>query len=109
MWCQSWFALGIALLLVTLAQAQTNDDILRQGLHALEARDFAGARQAFSQLVLRAPTPQNYENLASADAAAGQLGLAIAHLQKSIQLGNRTARAHYNLGLLFMQTQKPIG
>ncbi len=104
---QSKFVLAIALLLLTLARAQTNDDLLRQGLHALEARDFAGARQAFSLLVLRAPTPQNYENLASADAAGGQLGLAIQHLQKSIQLGNRTARAYYNLGLLFMQTPNP--
>jgi tetratricopeptide (TPR) repeat protein len=38
--------------------------------------------------------------------AAGQVDLAIAHLQKSIQLGNKTASAHYNLGILEMQAHQ---
>ena len=37
---------------------------------------------------------------------AGQVSLAIAHLQKSIQLGNRTASAYYNLGVMETQANR---
>jgi tetratricopeptide (TPR) repeat protein len=89
------------------APAQTNDALLEQGQRALQAKDFAGATEAFRQLVQRAPTGENYDKLANAEAAAGQLRLAIAHLQQSIRLGNRTSRAYNNLGILFMQAQEP--
>jgi len=73
----------------------------------MEARDFAAARQAVLQLVQREPSADNYNYLATAEAAAGQVNLAIAHLQKSIQLGNRTAGAFYNIGVMEMQAHRP--
>jgi tetratricopeptide (TPR) repeat protein len=100
------FALSFLLFLLRFAHAETNDGLLQRGLRALQAQDFAGAEQAFLQLVQRAPTADNYNNLATAEAAAGQVGLAIGHLQKSIRLGNNTTPAHYNLGLLMMQSHR---
>ncbi len=100
------FALSFLFCLLMFAQAETNDALLQRGLRALQAQDFAGADQAFLQLVQRAPTADNYNNLATAEAAAGQVGLAIGHLQKSIRLGNHSTSAHYNLGLLLMQAHR---
>jgi transposase len=77
------FALSSIFCLLMFAQAETNDAQLQRGLRALQAQDFAGADQAFLQLVQRAPTADNYNNLATAEAAAGQVGLAIGHLQRS--------------------------
>jgi tetratricopeptide (TPR) repeat protein len=89
-----------------LARAQTNDELRQRAIQAMQAQDFAAARQALLQLVQREPSGDNYNYLATADAAAGQVDMAIADLQKSIQLGNRTAGAHYNLGLLEMQAHR---
>jgi len=89
-----------------LAQAETNEDLRQRGIQALQAQNFAVAQQTFLQLVRRDPSADNYNYLATAEAAAGHGDLAIAHLQKSIQLGNRTASAHYNLGLLEMQAHR---
>jgi len=84
-------------------QAQTNDDLRQRANQAMQARDYAAARQALLLLVEREPSADNYNHLASAEAAGGKVDLAIAHLQKSIQLGNRTASAYYNLGVMEMQ------
>jgi tetratricopeptide (TPR) repeat protein len=100
------FAFSFLLYHSTLAQAETNDALLQRGLRALQAHDFAGAEQAFLELVQRVPSADNYNNLATAEAAAGQVDPAIGHLQESIQLGNHTSRAHYNLGLLLMRAQR---
>ena len=89
-----------------LAQAETNDDLRQRAIQAMQAQDFAAARQAFLQLVQREPSADNYNYLATAEAAGGQVNLAIAHLQKSIQLGNRTASAYYNLGVMEMQANR---
>ncbi len=95
----------MAFILTKQTPAQTNDALLKQGQRALQAQDFGRATEAFRQLVQRAPTAENYENLASAEGQAGQLRLSIAHLQQSIRLGNRTSRVYNNLGLLCMQAQ----
>jgi tetratricopeptide (TPR) repeat protein len=87
-------------------QAQTNDDLRQRANQAMQARDFAAARQALLLLVQREPSAENYNHLATAEAAAGQASLAIAHLQKSIQLGNRTASAYYNLGVMETQANR---
>jgi tetratricopeptide (TPR) repeat protein len=89
-----------------LAQAENNYDLRQRGIQAMEARNFAVARQTFLQLVQREPSAANYYYLATVEAAAGQVDLAVAHLQKSIQFGNRTASAQYNLGLLEMQAHQ---
>jgi tetratricopeptide (TPR) repeat protein len=84
-------------------QGQTNDDLRQRVNQAMQARDYAAARQALLLLVEREPSADNYNHLATAEAAGGQVKLAIAHLQKSVQLGNRTSSAYYNLGVLEMQ------
>ena len=76
-----------------MAWAETNDDLRQRGIQALQAHDFAAARQTFLQLVEREPSADNYNFLATAEAAAGEVEPAIAHFQKSIQLGNHTAMA----------------
>jgi tetratricopeptide (TPR) repeat protein len=86
-----------------LAGIETIDDLRQRGIQAMRAHDFAAARQTFLQLVDREPSAENYDFLATAEAAAGQAEPAIAHFQKSIQLGNRTAIVHYSLGILEMQ------
>ena len=72
----------------------------------MHAQDFTAARQALLLLVEREPSAENYNYLATAEAAGGQVSLAIPHLQKSIQLGNRTASAYYNLGVMEMQANQ---
>ena len=101
-----WLAVSALLLAGSWAHAQTSDDLRQRGIQAMHAQDFAAARQAFLQLAQRQPSADNYNYLATADAAAGEVEPAIAHLQKSIALGNRTASAHYNLGLLEMQAHR---
>lgn len=73
----------------------------------MQAQDFAAARQALLQLVQREPSAGNYSYLANAEMAGGQVNMAITHLQKSIQIGNRTAIAQYNLGVMEMQVNRP--
>lgn len=99
-------ALSVLLSTGQRARAETNDDLRQRGLQAMQAQNFAAAREAFLQLVQREPSAGNYNYLATAEASAGQVDPAIAHLQKSIQLGNNTASAHYNLGILDMQAQR---
>jgi len=99
------FLLGLAVLLSPgyRTQAQNNDDLRQRSNQAMQARDYAAARQALLRLVEREPSAENYNHLATAEAAGGQVNLAITHLQKSIQLGNRTSSAYYNLGVLEIQ------
>ncbi len=86
--------------------AETNDDLRQRAVQAMQAQDFAAARQALLLLVQREPSADNYNFLANAEAAGGQVNMAITHLQKSIQLGNRTAIAYYNLGVMEMQVNR---
>ena len=87
-------------------QAQSNNDLRQRANQAMQARDYAAARQALLLLVEREPSAENYNHLATSEAAAGQVSLAIAHLQKSIQLGNRSASAYYNLGVMETQANR---
>jgi tetratricopeptide (TPR) repeat protein len=102
------FLLALSILLSPgyRTQAQTNDDLRERANHAMQAKDYAAARQALLLLIEREPSAENYNHLATAEAAAGQVSLAIAHLQKSIQLGNRTASAYYNLGVMETQANR---
>ena len=86
--------------------AETNYELRQRAMQAMKAQDFAGAQQALLELVQREPSADNYNYLASAEAAGGQVSLAIGHLQKSIQLGNRTATVYYNLGVMEMQANQ---
>jgi superkiller protein 3 len=99
-------ALAAFLLPGSSARAETTDDLRQRAIHAMQSQDFAAARRAFLELVQREPSADNYNYLATAEAAAGQADTAIVHLQKSIELGNQTASAHYNLGLLEMQVKR---
>lgn len=84
-------------------QAQTTDELRERANQAMKARDYAAAQRALLLLVERDPSATNYNHLATAEAAAGQVSQAIAHLEKSIQLGNRSAGAYYNLGVMEIQ------
>jgi tetratricopeptide (TPR) repeat protein len=86
--------------------AKPEDELLQSGIKAFEANDFVSARQIFSELVKRNPSAVNFNYLAMAEIGTRNLTEAIAHLQKSIQLGNRTPEAHYNLGLALMQNNE---
>ena len=99
-------ALSVLLCAGSRTQAQTNDDLRQRANQAMQARDYAAARQALLLLVQREPSADNYNHLATAEAAAGQVSLAIAHLRKSIQLGNRSASAYYNLGVMETQANR---
>ena len=101
-----FLALSVFLSPTFRGQAQTNDALRQRANQAMQAGDYATARQALLKLVEREPSADNYNHLATAEAAAGQGRLAIAHLQKSIQLGNRSASAFYNLGVMQMQEQQ---
>jgi len=101
-------AFSALLLRGSLARAETNDDLRQRAIQAMQSQDFATARQALLQLIQREPSADNYNYLATADAAAGEVEPAIAHLQKSIQLGNHTASTYYNLGLLEMQAHRLV-
>lgn len=102
------FLLALAVLLSPgyRTQAQTNDDLRHRANQAMQARDYAAARQALLLLVEREPSADNYNRLAAAEAAAGQVNPAIAYLQKSIQLGNRSVSAYYNLGVMETQANR---
>ena len=61
------FLLGLAFLLSPedRTQAQTNDDLRQRANQAMQARDYAAARQALLRLVEREPSADNYNHLAS--------------------------------------------
>jgi superkiller protein 3 len=102
-------AILVALVLATFPDncyAQSTSEILDDGLRAFEVGDFNRAKQMLSEVVRREPSAVNLGYLAMAEAANGELAQAIAHFQKSIQLGNNSAGVHYNLGLAFLRTQQ---
>lgn len=84
---QLLLAVNLVFFHVGLAQPQTNEDLLLRGKQALQAQDFQDAKQAFSLLVQRAPTANNFFNLATAEAAAGQSAQAIEHMKKVDRVG----------------------
>jgi tetratricopeptide (TPR) repeat protein len=88
-------------------QAQTSQPAVQTGIRELQANDFAAAERTFSRLVQADPSAQNYGYLAMAEASSGKLQRAIADFQKSIQLGNNTPGAYYNLGLAYDQDHQP--
>jgi tetratricopeptide (TPR) repeat protein len=90
----------------SISYAQATDEVLARGMRAFESGEFARARQMLSDVVRRDPSGVNLGYLAMAEAANGELPQAIAHFQKSIQLGNDSAYIHYNLGLALLRTRQ---
>ena len=88
--------------------AQSNQQLLEDGIGALQANDFARAQQNFALLVKQDPSGRSFGYLAVAEASAGDLDEAIGHFQKAIQLGNTSARVHYNLGLAYLQQRRSV-
>jgi tetratricopeptide (TPR) repeat protein len=87
--------------------AQSNDEILQRAISAFKAGDFSHAEQMFSLLVKQDSSAINVGYLAMAEASNGDLVQAIAHFQQSIQLGNATASARYNLGIAYLNSHQP--
>ena len=95
------------LLLGGNAAAQVTQEILQQGIRYYQAHDFVSAERAFAQLVQVDPSARNYTFLALAEAAGGRTDEAVLNFRKSIQLGDRTATAYYNLGHAYLQDHNP--
>ncbi|MGH9438630.1 MAG: tetratricopeptide repeat protein, partial [Terriglobia bacterium] len=89
------------------AAAQSASAIFEQGIKAFKSRDFIAAEQAFAELAQRDPSAASFNDLAMAEAAAGNLNRAIQDFQKSIQLGNHSAAIRYNLGLAYLRSHQP--
>jgi tetratricopeptide (TPR) repeat protein len=78
-----------------------------EGLKAMDRQDFQEALQIFTKLA--ADDPRDYGawfNLALAEAALQKYDLAIAHLQKTLQLKPGLYEAELNLGLAYLRTQQ---
>ena len=92
---------------VIAAPAQPIEELLQLGMRALEAEDFKGAEQMFSELVKKAPTAENIGYLAIAEAGNGKSAQAITHFRQAIRMGNNTAIMHQSLGLAYLSDNKP--
>jgi tetratricopeptide (TPR) repeat protein len=78
-----------------------------EGLKALDRQDFQQAFQIFTKLT--ADDPKDYGawfNLALAEAALQKYDLAIAHLQKTLELKPGLYEAELNLGLAYLRTRQ---
>jgi tetratricopeptide (TPR) repeat protein len=97
----------LLLLFLSLAlgagNAQSNQQLLEDGLRALQAEDFAHAQQYFALLVKQDPSGTNFSYLAIAEASSGNVDQAIAHFRQAIRLGNSSPRIYYNLGVAYLQ------
>ena len=99
-------AFSIPLLLslaLGVGNAQSNQQLLEEGLRALQADDFAQAQHYFALLVKQDPSGTNFSYLAVAEASAGNVDQAITHFQQAIRLGNSSPRTYYNLGAAYLQ------
>jgi tetratricopeptide (TPR) repeat protein len=100
--------IGLTLVSVTsIGGAQPSDELLKQGISAYEAGNFVRAQQMFSSLVRRDPSAMNLNYLAMAEAAAGYFPQAIADFERSIRLGNDSARVHFDLGVAYLKFRHP--
>jgi len=87
--------------------AQSNDEILQRAISTFQAGDFSRAEQMFSLLVKQNPSAVNIGYLAMAEASNGELAKAIAHFRQSIELGNNSSSARYNLGIAYLNSHQP--
>jgi tetratricopeptide (TPR) repeat protein len=85
-----------------LAFEQSAEELARRGLEALKANQYSAAEKYFSALTEQFPSAAAFSNLAMSDAAQGKFEQAIAHFRRSIELGDRSAAVHYNLGLAYL-------
>jgi tetratricopeptide (TPR) repeat protein len=97
-----FLAIFLSLALGT-GDAQSNQQLLDEGLGALRASDFTRAQQTFALLVKHDPSGTNFGYLAIAEASSGNVDEAIVHFQQAIRLGNSSPRIHYNLGIAYLQ------
>jgi tetratricopeptide (TPR) repeat protein len=84
-------------------KVEDRQQVLQNGIQAFEAHSFEAAEHAFSLLVQLDPSAQSYDYLARAEVADGKFAQAAADFRKSIELGNNSSSAHYNLGLVYIQ------
>ncbi|MGH9326935.1 MAG: tetratricopeptide repeat protein [Terriglobia bacterium] len=92
---------------VSALHGQSARELHKQGIEALNAGQFAVAERAFSRLARLHPSAATFYNLAMAEGGEGKFSQAIAHFQKSIQLGNDTPNVRYILGLAYLKAKQP--
>jgi len=102
-------AVGLVLILagqVSSLSAESAEELVQQGMQALNAGDFKKAEQVFTLAAQRDPSGTNFEYLAVSESSLGHLDQAIVHFRRSMQLGNDTAGVHYGLGLTYLKLQQ---
>jgi tetratricopeptide (TPR) repeat protein len=89
------------ILLAVLLLVPVQDDLYREGKAQLEAKHYAEAEAAFSQMLeADAPTSsKGYEGLALVEIARKSYDKALANAKKAVELNDESAGAHYALGL----------
>ncbi len=91
----------------SVAVAQSNDELFRTGMQALEAKDFARAQESFAELVKSDPSSTNLGYLAVAESGAGNLTQAISDFNRAIKLGNDSVLTRYGLGSAYLRDHQP--
>lgn len=103
----SSFVLGLLLTTRIPSEcAQSIEDLVQRGIRAFKAGDFAQAQQIFSNCVQQQPSAENFNYLALSEWSSGHYDQALVHFQRSIRLGNDSARVHYNLGLAYVKQHR---
>lgn len=82
---------------------EASGDPLQQGIQAFKAGDFRKAENLLSVATTQAPSALNFNYLAMTEWSLGKMNAAIADFRQSIELGNRSALVHYNLGLAYLK------
>jgi tetratricopeptide (TPR) repeat protein len=86
------------------------EELSRLGSEALRAGHYDTAEKYFLTLATQFPSATAFGDLGMSEAAQGKLKHALHHFQRSIELGNRSATVHYNLGLTYLrQHQYALG
>ncbi len=91
----------------SVAAAQSNDELFRTGLQALEAKDFIRAKELFAALVKIDPSSTNVGYLAVAESGAGDIAQAIGDFNRAIKLGNDSVLTRYGLGSAYLRNHQP--
>jgi predicted Zn-dependent protease len=97
----------IILAAATALRAQSLQGLDQRGIKALQTGQFSAAERIFASLVKLDPTASNLAYLATAEAACGDYGQAIAHFRKSIGMGNDSPSLRYNLALAYLKDRQP--
>lgn len=89
------------------ALAQSESELLKGGIRALEAKDFVQAQKIFSLVVTKDPSATNLAYLAVAESGVGDLSQSITDFRRSIKLGDDSLLTRYGLGTAYLRNRQP--